>query len=102
MVENGEYSESFAVPDGHTALVYVYEGRAEVGGTVVGKSRLVRLSKQGTVEITATGPARLLLIAGKPIGEPIVQYGPFVMNTREQIDQALQDYRNGTLTRRRG
>lgn len=102
VVENGEYSESFAVPDGHTALVYVYEGRAEVGGTVVGKSRLVRLSKQGTVEITATGPARLLLIAGKPIGEPIVQYGPFVMNTRAQIDQALQDYRNGTLTRQRG
>ncbi|MDX1801151.1 MAG: pirin-like C-terminal cupin domain-containing protein, partial [Marinobacter sp.] len=40
----------------------------------------------------------LLLIAGKPIGEPIAQYGPFVMNTREEIEQTLQDYRDGRLT----
>ncbi len=100
VIDKGEYVESFAIPDGHTALVYVYEGSADVGGTTVKKSRLVRLTQQGVVEIKAAGPTRLLLIAGKPIGEPIVQYGPFVMNTREQIDQALNDYRNGTLTRR--
>ena len=100
VIDKGEYVESFAVPDGHTALVYVYEGSADVGGTTVKKSRLVRLTQQGVVEIKAAGPTRLLLIAGKPIGEPIVQYGPFVMNTREQIDQARNDYRNGTLTRR--
>ena len=100
VIDKGEYVESFAIPDGHTALVYVYEGSADVGGTTVKTSRLVRLTQQGVVEIKAAGPTRLLLIAGKPIGEPIVQYGPFVMNTREQIDQALNDYRNGTLTRR--
>lgn len=100
VIDKGEYVESFAIPDGHTALVYVYEGSADVGGTTVKKSRLVRLTQQGVVEIKAAGPTRLLLIAGKPIGEPIVQYGPFVMNTREQIDQARNDYRNGTLTRR--
>ncbi|HTD90042.1 MAG TPA: pirin-like C-terminal cupin domain-containing protein, partial [Burkholderiales bacterium] len=43
------------------------------------------------------GPARFLLIAGKPIKEPIVQYGPFVMNTREEVDQAVRDYQNGVL-----
>jgi len=45
-----------------------------------------------------TQPARVLLIAGKPIGEPIVQYGPFVMNTREEIEQTLRDYQGGHLT----
>ena len=95
------YVESFDVPDGNTVMVYVYEGSAEVNGTLVGKSRLARLSRQGgAVEIKTNGPARVLLISGKPIGEPIVHYGPFVMNTREEIEQALNDYRTGMLTRR--
>ena len=53
-----------------------------------------------TVELRA-GPAgaRLILVAGKPIGEPAVQYGPFVMNTREEVEQAMRDYRDGTLVR---
>ena len=55
---------------------------------------------EGDEVLLATGsqPARLLLIAGKPIGEPIVQYGPFVMNTREEIEQTLRDYQSGRLT----
>ncbi len=100
VVDKGVYAESFAVPEGDTVLVYVYEGSALVGGTRVEKSRMVRLSRQGAVEIAAEGPAKLLLIAGRPLREPIVHYGPFVMNTREEIEQALTDYRNGTLTRR--
>ncbi len=100
VVDKGAYAESFAVPEGDTVLVYVYEGSALVGGTRVEKSRMVRLSRQGAVEIAAEGPAKLLLIAGRPLREPIVHYGPFVMNTREEIEQALTDYRNGTLTRR--
>jgi len=101
VVDKGSYAETFAVPEGDTVLVYVYEGSATVGGTVVGKSRMARLSKQGAVDISADGPAKLLLIAGTPLREPIVHYGPFVMNTREEIEQALTDYRNGTLTARR-
>ncbi len=100
VVDKGAYAESFEVPEGDTVLVYVYEGSALVGGTRVEKSRMVRLSRQGAVEIAAEGPAKLLLIAGRPLREPIVHYGPFVMNTREEIEQALTDYRNGTLTRR--
>lgn len=101
VIDKAPYAESFAVPDGATVLVYVYEGSATVGGTLVGKSRMARLSKQGTVDISVDGPARLLLIAGTALREPIVHYGPFVMNTREEIEQALTDYRNGTLTQRR-
>ena len=101
VVDEGSYSESFAVPEGDTVLVYVYEGSARVGGTPVEKSRMVRLSRQGAVQIEVGGPAKLLLIAGRPLREPIVHYGPFVMNTREEIEQALTDYRNGTLTQRR-
>jgi len=101
VVDEGSYAESFAVPEGDTVLVYVYEGSARVGGTPVEKSRMVRLSRQGAVQIEVGGPAKLLLIAGRPLREPIVHYGPFVMNTREEIEQALTDYRNGTLTQRR-
>ena len=101
VVESGRYAETFAVPEGDTVLIYVYEGSVSVGGTVVGRSRMARLSKQGDVDISVDGPAKLLLIAGTPLREPIVHYGPFVMNTREEIEQALTDYRNGTLTRQR-
>lgn len=101
VVDKAPYAETFAVPDGDTVLVYVYEGSVSVGDTVVGKSRMARLTRQGAVEIRADAPARLLLIAGTPLREPIVHYGPFVMNTREEIEQALTDYRNGTLTQRR-
>jgi redox-sensitive bicupin YhaK (pirin superfamily) len=101
VVDSGRYAETFAVPEGDTVLIYVYEGSVSVGGTVVGRSRMARLSKQGDVDISVDGPAKLLLIAGRPLREPIVHYGPFVMNTREEIEQALTDYRNGTLTARR-
>ena len=57
------------------------------------------LSAGDQITVTADdGPARFLLIAGKPIKQPIVQYGPFVMNTREEVEQAVRDYQNGVLT----
>jgi redox-sensitive bicupin YhaK (pirin superfamily) len=76
----------------------VYEGEIEVGGDTavhVTTNRLVRLSDEGQLTIRSSQGARVLLIAGAPLNEPIVQYGPFVMNTREQIEQALQDYQRG-------
>lgn len=88
------------VPDGHRVLLYVYEGSLEVAGQpqTVSASRMVRLSEEGELQLSTANGARVLLIAGKPLREPIVQYGPFVMNTREEIEQALRDFRDDRLT----
>lgn len=91
------------VPAGHHALVYVFEGRAAVGpadaGPEVPTHTAALLGDGDTVRIAAGDePARLLLLAARPIGEPVVQYGPFVMTSREEIEQALADYRDGRLT----
>ncbi|MBX8489904.1 pirin family protein [Pseudomonas cichorii] len=88
------------IPAGHRALLYVYEGAIEVEGCpqTVGASRLVRLADDGELQIKSAKGARVLLIAGKPLREPVVQYGPFVMNTREEIEQALRDFRDDRLT----
>lgn len=87
------------IPGGYTALVYVYEGSACIGEGeyLLRKGKLARLSKHGELRIKADAESRILLITGKPIGEPIVQRGPFVMNTHEEIQQAIRDYREGTL-----
>ena len=88
------------IAQGHRVLLYVYEGQVEVAGCPqpVTTRRLVRLGETGQLRIDSAAGARLLLIAGKPLGEPIVQYGPFVMNTREEIEQALRDFRDDRLT----
>jgi len=99
-VSGQAYSERFDIPEGNSALVYVYDGVASIGGVSIQKRRLARLSRVGYLEISASAPASFLVIAGKPLGEPIVQHGPFVMNTREEIEQALADFRNGTLAQR--
>jgi len=90
---------SIAIPAAHTALVYVYEGSARIGDDLykVGKGQLARLSKGSAIRLEGSAGTRALVITGKPIGEPIVQYGPFVMNNREQIEQAIRDYNAGTL-----
>ncbi|WP_372741258.1 pirin family protein [Neptunomonas sp.] len=82
-----------------SAFVYLFEGSAAIGEqTLTGNSAAV-LTAGDLVSISAPDqPARFLLIAGKPIGEPIAQYGPFVMNTMEEVEQAMQDYQNNTLT----
>ncbi len=94
-------SVELPVADGHTALVFVYQGSALVGekAVVVEAGQVAVLSREGGVQITGGSGTRLLVLAGKPLNEPIVQYGPFVMNTPQEIDQAIQDYRDGVLTR---
>ena len=87
-----------ALPATHNAFIYVYRGAVEVGGVQVNAQRMGILSNTPGADgvlLTASEDARLILIAGKPLNEPIVQYGPFVMNTQEEIHQALDDFRNG-------
>ncbi|MGY6215650.1 pirin family protein [Methylolobus aquaticus] len=88
------------VPGSHHAFVYLYEGTAVVGdeGQALPHRAAGILGDGDTVRLRAgSEEARFLLLAGKPLGEPVVQYGPFVMNTRDEIEQALADYRDGTL-----
>lgn len=87
------------LPAGHNAFLYLFEGGVAVGEEPVPNEHTVTLTDGDTVDLQAgKDGARLLLIAGKPIREPVAQYGPFVMNTQAEIEQALNDYRNGTLT----
>jgi len=89
-----------AIPGSHNAFIYVYRGEITVGNTQVESQRMGILSNTAEadgVSLIATEDARLILVAGKPLNEPIVQYGPFVMNTQEEIHQALEDYRNGKM-----
>lgn len=88
-----------AVQRGHNAFAYPYEGNALIEGKELPHQQAGILGDGDTVDIVA-GPEgfRLIVVAGKPLGEPVVQYGPFVMNTREEIEQALEDYRQGKLT----
>lgn len=88
----------------HSAFLYPYEGRIDVGAS--GTARALNSHSAGVltagdrIEVTA-GPegARFLVLAGLPLREPVVQYGPFVMNTRQEIEQAVRDYQSGALTR---
>jgi hypothetical protein len=93
-------SVSLAIPDGHTTVVFVYQGTATVGegNDRLSAGQVALMSKEGALQLAGDEKTRLLVLAGKPIGEPIVQYGPFVMNTPQEIDQAIQDYRDGILT----
>jgi redox-sensitive bicupin YhaK (pirin superfamily) len=94
----------FGLPLNETrnAFVYVFEGGARVAGETLAEHTLAVLGKGDAVEVEAgEAGARFILVAGRPIGEPVVQHGPFVMNTREEIEQAFADYRDGKLVRTR-
>jgi redox-sensitive bicupin YhaK (pirin superfamily) len=85
-----------AIPRGHTVFAYVFEGEAEIGEAVVPRAHLAVLDDgEKVVARAAEAPARFILVAGKPLHEPVARWGPFVMNTREEILQAVQDYQAG-------
>jgi redox-sensitive bicupin YhaK (pirin superfamily) len=89
-----------ALPPGHNAFVYVYRGEVSVAGRGVPAQRMAILANDANadgVAIEAAVGAQVLLVAGHPLNEPIEQYGPFVMNTRAEINQAVVDYREGRL-----
>jgi redox-sensitive bicupin YhaK (pirin superfamily) len=87
---------SFPVPEGHNAFVYILDGDVTFGDRKVSEAKLATFGLGDETE--ATGGAdggRFLLVAGRPLDEPIARGGPFVMNTREEINQAISDYQNG-------
>jgi len=95
---SGAASFAQALPAGHNAFIYVYRGSLKVADTAVPAQRMAILRNQADTDgvvLQSDGPARALLIAGQPLGEPIAQYGPFVMNTNEEIFQAVEDFRAG-------
>ncbi len=88
------------LPATHNAFIYVYRGEVQVGDKAVPAQRMAIFRNDAAsdgVTITASADAKFLLIAGKPLKEPIVQYGPFVMNSQQEIYQALSDFRDGVL-----
>jgi len=87
-----------ALPPSHNAFVYVYRGGLQIGDAQVPMQRMAILGNDANsdgIVLTAPAATRALLIAGKPLREPIAQYGPFVMNTNDEIFQAVQDYQAG-------
>jgi redox-sensitive bicupin YhaK (pirin superfamily) len=99
---NGSFDQP--VERGHSAFAYVFEGEGTFGmtgegdGETVSHPKLVVFDDGDYVRVHAAKQSvRFLLVSGKPLYEPIARYGPFVMNTREEIEQALRDLRNGTF-----
>jgi redox-sensitive bicupin YhaK (pirin superfamily) len=87
------------LPEGHNGFVYVYRGALQIGEQSVPEQRMAILANRGDgvrLQAGAAG-ARAILIAGRPLKEPIAQYGPFVMNTQQEIVQAVEDFRAGRL-----
>ncbi len=100
-------SFNYPIPSGHTTVAYVFEGEAEFGvnvdgsGQLVNAVHLIEFGDGDSLEVNTTPDSgvRFMLMAGAPFREPIVPYGPFVMNTPEEIQQALHDLRNGTFVK---
>jgi quercetin 2,3-dioxygenase len=88
-----------AIASNYTVYVYPYEGALSIGDMTLEPHHGGVLSEGDLIQLKANTDARVLLLAGKPLHEPIVQYGPFVMNTRAEIEQTLRDFQTGAFMR---
>ena len=89
------------LPAGHNAFIYVFRGQVVADEQNVPQTKMAILKndpKADGVRIVAAQPSRFILVAGQPLNEPIAQHGPFVMNTQEELFQAVEDFRSGRLT----
>lgn len=88
------------VAQDYAAMVYVYQGAVDVADSALRQGQLGVLAAGDAIALRAgEKPSRALVLAARPIGEPVVQYGPFVMNTMAEVEQAIRDYRDGSLAR---
>lgn len=85
------------IPDSHHLVLMVYEGEVQVGDTPIKRPQMALFSQSGALELTSKTGGKALILHGLPHKEPIANYGPFVMNTAQEIEQAIQDYQNGVL-----
>ena len=97
MVFTKQGNLSVPVSDSANVFVYCYAQQIQIGESVVRAGELVVLSSGTEVSLSGEGNAKAILLAAEPIGEPVVQYGPFVMNTEQEINQAMMDYQSGKL-----
>ncbi len=88
------------IENGRTVLLYILEGGVQfIGSNYPFKPKqLIRLSREGELQFSLNGSSRIMMLSANPLNEPIAQYGPFVMNTMEEIDKAVKDFQDGTLT----
>lgn len=87
---------SVPVPDGHNGIAFVFQGNARLGDKTLSQGQLGTLSNRGALSVEGgTEHSRILLVAGKPLGEPIAKHGPFVMNTPDELRQAVSDFQQG-------
>ena len=84
-------------PADHNVFAYVVSGALEVGGTRVSDGQMALLGPGEAVGLAASEAAEVLLLGGKPLGEPVARYGPFVMNSREELIEAFEDFRAGRM-----
>lgn len=91
--------QSLSIPrdEQHNFFVYCYEGEIQFDDEAVGKGQLAVLNPDSFINVSAKKGTRCIVVGGLPLNEPVVQYGPFVMNTEQEIHQAFDDYRNGRL-----
>jgi redox-sensitive bicupin YhaK (pirin superfamily) len=96
---NAGHRVQLRMPTGHNTSIFVLQGRASVNGSrKAGEAELIVCKRDGSqVTVEAQEESRLLVMSGEPIEEPIARYGPFVMNTREELIQAAQDYQAGKM-----
>lgn len=84
------------LPEGHNAFAYVYEGATRIGDEPISRGELAVLETTGEFHVVAgEAGARLILVAGRPLNEPVAKYGPFVMNTQAEIIEAIHDFQAG-------
>ena len=93
LTSNSMYTQAITL--GHTAFVYVFEGAIEVAETRVAHNQLALLSDGDEVVLSTKDTGRAIVVSGAPIGEPIARHGPFVMNTNDEIKQAIKDFQTG-------